>query len=168
MRLDMSDDYRECFNRWHEADQKFEYYFTGLIGAVTTYLLTQTPSSPCNSPFNFETYSLFFFCLSLVFSISGLSRNIIILRMTTELVPRQNMHAHLKTKPADEPALDPETLETVSEERFQNKLSQLKEVIDIAKHDMDKVVRKIELLSTVRNIAFLLGVACFFISKFVK
>jgi len=143
----MNDDYRECFNRWHEADQKFEYYFTGLIGAITTYLLTHTPSSACNSPCNFETYGLLFFCISLACSISSLSRNIIILRITTELVPKQNIHAHLKTKPADKPACDPETLEPVSEEHFKNKLSQLKEVVDVAKRDMDKIGKKIELLS---------------------
>jgi hypothetical protein len=88
--------------------------------------------------------------------------------MTAELVPRQNMHAHLKTKPDDEPACDPETLEPVSEKHFQNKLSQLKEVIDSVKREMDKIGKNIELLCTLRNISFLLGIACFLISKFVK
>ncbi len=78
------------------------------------------------------------------------------------------MHAHLKTKPADDPACDPETLEPVSEKHFQNKLSQLKEVIDFAKREMDKIGKKIELLCALRNISFLLGIACFFISKFAK
>ena len=165
----MSESHEKLFLHWSDSVQKFDYYLTGLLGASVVYLIKEY--QPTIVGLNISTVELLaIICLiiSLFAGITRIERNVTILRITHDLLPRETFLKTLRMRSPGQEILSEESLEVLSPEEIHAMEIEISETVKIAKEARDKLSRGSEILYSVRNVTLATGIILLLLAKVVK
>jgi len=162
----MSDSREKLFLHWSNSIQKFDYYITGVIGASVIYLIKDHHSTRLGvNPSTIELGAIVALIVALFAGITRIERIVTILRVTHDLIPKEELLKKLRSRSPGEQILSETTLSPLTEEELASKGTQLSGVVQRAREGREAIRRASGIYYSVRNVALGVGLLLLLAAK---
>jgi hypothetical protein len=155
-----------AYEYWRESSEKFDYFVTGLTGALAAYIgQTLLPVRLGINPQTLELISLGCLVASVLFGFIRIEKNVTILRVQSQRLYAEEARGSLTEAAQNGPALNAATGEIVSTAELRRRATERSATIELAESTLTKLSESSARFYSLRDSLLFVGFLLLVIAK---